>query len=157
MGVLRFAALVIPVICPAGIASVLSERTHTRIEFVPYPRNLHARYDLELKDDDIWNACNFLNERGNVKVRGVDFARLIKLRGEMRKGRKFSVNLNAIPVRDAVARLSFMSGVPLRVKSGDAEKLVSISLQKVTLDKIVASISAMASIKIEKGQEPQIR
>jgi hypothetical protein len=139
------------------IASVLSELTHARIEFVPYPRNLHARYDLEIKADDIWNACNFLNERGDVKVRGVDFERLIRLRGEMRKGSKISVNFTGIPVRDAVARLSFMSGLPFHVKSGDAEKLVSISLQELTLDKVVTHISAMAGVKIAKGRGPQIR
>lgn len=139
------------------IASVLSERTHTRIEFIPYPRNLRARYDLELKDDDIWNACNFLNERGNVKVRGVDFEKLKELRSEMRKGRKFSVNFYGIPVRDAVAKLSFMSGVPFHVKSGDAEKLVSISLQQVTVDTILARISVMARVQIAKGQRPQVK
>lgn len=138
------------------IASVLSERTHTRIEFVPYPRNVNARYDLELKDDDIWNACNFLNKRGNIKIRGVDFERLIKLRGEMRKGSKISVNFSGIPVRDVLAKLSFMSGVPFHVTSGDAEKLVSVSLHHVTLEKIVARVSAMASVKIEKGQSPQV-
>jgi hypothetical protein len=139
------------------IASVLSERTRTRIEFVPYPRNLHARYDLELKDDDIWNACNFLNERGNVRIRGVDFEKLKELRGEMRKGRRFSVNFNGIAVRDAVAKLSFMSGLPFRVKSGDPEKLVSISLEKVTLDNIVVRISERAGVKIERGQGLKIR
>jgi type II secretory pathway component GspD/PulD (secretin) len=75
----------------------------------------------------------------------------------MRKGKKFSVNFNEIPVRDVVTRLSFMSGVPFHVRSGDAERLVSISVQEATLNEIVDRLSQMASVKIKKGQGPRVR
>jgi hypothetical protein len=109
-----------------------------------------ARYDLEIKDDDIWNALNYLNRRGNVKVGGLDFRVLRELRKQMRAGKKVSVNFDGIPAKDAVAKLAFMSGRPLRVKSGDPEKLVSISLKQVTLSEILSRISVMAGVKIRK-------
>ena len=132
------------------IASVLSDRTHKKIEFTPYPRNLHARYDLEIKDDDIWNALNFLYKRGNVKIGGLDFGKLRELRREMRLGKQVSVNFIGIPAKDVVAKLAFLSGRSFRVKSGDPEKLVSISLQQVTLDEVISRVSASAGVKIKK-------
>lgn len=131
------------------IASVLSDRTHKKIEFTPYPRNLHAQYDLEINDDDIWNALNFLYKRGNVKIGGLDFGKLRELRKEMRLGKLVSVNFIGIPAKDLVAKLAFLTGRPFRLKSGDPEKLVSISLEQVTLDEIIARISASAGVKIK--------
>jgi len=49
-----------------------------------------CRYDLDIKDDDIWNALNFLYKRGNVKIGGLDFGKLRDLRKEMRNGKKVS-------------------------------------------------------------------
>lgn len=130
------------------MASVLSERTHTTIEFEPYKRNVTARYNLEIRDDDVWNALNFLYTRGNVRVNGLDFGKLRKLRREMKSG-NISVNFKGISVNGAIANLSFLSGLPFRVKSGDADKTLSLSLQRATLREIVSRISAETGVKIE--------
>ena len=68
------------------IASILSGHTQKRIEFRPYTRNTRDRYDLEIKGDDIWNVLEFLDKFGNVKVDGVDFSSIRKLRREIRIG-----------------------------------------------------------------------
>lgn len=132
------------------IAAVLASLTRQRIQFTPHPRNEGKRYDLDIKNDDLWNVCDFLNKRGTVKINGTDFSKLKELRKEMREGKRISVNFVDIPARDAIAKLAFMSGVPFRLKSGDPEKLVSISLQEVTLNEIVDRISMIAGVKIGK-------
>ena len=139
------------------IASVLSAQTHKHVEFVPYPRNARAKYDLDIKVDDIWNALNFLSQRGNVKIGGVDFEKLKALRREMRKGKKVSVTFTRIPVKAAVDDLSFMSGLPFQVKSGNAEKLLSISLRQATVTQIIDRISATAGVTVEKKKLTSIR
>jgi hypothetical protein len=72
------------------IASALSDQTRTKIEFTPYPRNTQIRYDLEIRDDDIWNVLTFLDRFGNVKVGGVNFSTLRKLHTEMRMKKQLS-------------------------------------------------------------------
>lgn len=79
------------------IAATLSGQTHKKIEFRPYRRNASTRYNLEIKKDDIWNALNFLDRRGNVKINGVNFSALRKLRSEMNMGKKVSMTFIGIP------------------------------------------------------------
>lgn len=131
------------------IAALLSERTKTKIQYVPYSRNVGKLYDLAIENDDIWNVLYFLNKRGNVKVGGLKFEEFKTTRKDMKSGGRFSLKLNQIPVEDAVARLAFLSGRRLVVKSGDSEKLVSVSLENVTLREIVARLSSVAGVQIE--------
>jgi hypothetical protein len=132
------------------IASLLSRHSGRKIEFKPLRKNI--RYSFELKNDPVWNALKFLNRRGSVLVDETPFDKLEELRRRVLKGEKVSVNFNDISARNALAKLSFMSGLPFRVESGDAEKLLSLSLQNVTLEEIVASISKQASITIVKRE-----
>lgn len=72
------------------IASVLSAQTRQRIEFVPYKIKKYKGvqyYDLEMKNDDIFNALSFLAKRGVVKIDGVPFEEFKNLLMEKR-GRK---------------------------------------------------------------------
>lgn len=70
------------------IASLLSDRTHKKIEFVPSKRHTLDRYSFSIKNDDIYNILSFLNKRGKVKVNDVDFAEFERMRNAMTKGRK---------------------------------------------------------------------
>lgn len=133
------------------IVAVLSERTHKTIEFVPFKGNLLAKYDYEIKNDDVFNILHFLYQRGDVKVNGMGFEKFEKIRNAMTKRKKMSVNFESIPVKDALARLSFLSRLSFRIKSGDGEKLLSLSLQKVTLGQIVSRITKDTGVKIEQA------
>lgn len=61
------------------IASELSALTRQRIEFEPYRGNKGVRYDVDMKNDDIFNVLNFLNKRGTVRLNGTDFSRIREL------------------------------------------------------------------------------
>jgi hypothetical protein len=135
------------------IATTLSDRTHRKIQFKPYPRNANKRYTLEIKGDDIWHALAVLDKLGNVKVGGVDFGTLRILRNKIR-GKKVSVNFTGIPARDALDKLAFVSGFPFRVKSGNPDNLVSLSLKEATLKEIIRGISTSAGVVVEKRKSP---
>lgn len=62
------------------IASALSARTNKKIRFTPYAQYARERYDLEIKNDDIWNALSFLDKHGKVSVGGIGFSTLKKMR-----------------------------------------------------------------------------
>lgn len=141
------------------IASLLSDQTQTKIEFASYRRNAHTRYDLEVKGDDIWNVLMFLDKFGHVKVGGVDFLtlrKLRKLRREMRTDKKASMTLTGIPAKDAVTMLPEIYGLPFSVKSGAPERLVSIALHEVTLSGIVTRLSSKSDVNMEKKQGASI-
>jgi len=131
------------------IASLLSAKTHKRIVFIPDPRNATAKYDLELKDDDVFNVLNYLFKRGRVIFDGADFSNIRNLRNQMKQGKRIAVNFNG-PAKDAVAKLAFTSGRRLRITSGDPEKIVSISMHEATLDEILVRFWETAGIKIQK-------
>ena len=133
------------------IAASLTSLSGRKIRFIP--RKKTERLSFELNNDPLRNALKFLAKRGTVSVNGVNFESLEELRRKLRKGKKVSVNFTDLPVRNAVAELSFLSGFPLRVKSGDAEKIISISFQEVTLNEIVSRISVKTGVKIEQTEE----
>jgi len=132
------------------IAAELSAQSHQRIEFAPFPRKAGARYNLELKNDDLFNALKYLYNRGKVRYAGKDFSEVIKMRKELKDGKRISVNFTTAPVRDVVARLAFFSGERLEIKAGDAEQKVSVSLQDATLDQIIREISEKGHVTIRR-------
>lgn len=67
------------------IAADLSKSLSTKVAFVPYPRNVRARYDVDIRNDDGFNVLNYLNKQGKVTIGGVDFGKLRELLKEVRK------------------------------------------------------------------------
>lgn len=137
------------------IASALSQQTGKTIEFIP--RRASDRFNVDIKDDDLWSTLEHLSTRGQVKVNGEDWSKYQKLRRVALEGGKLYVDFNDISVRDALAHLSFLTGLGLRVGSGDAEKLLSISLQEVTLGEMIESIATQAGVKIEQTKKSMAR
>ncbi len=133
------------------IASKLTSQTGKKIEFIP--KNVNETVTLDLKDSTLFYALNLLSQRGRVTVNGTDFEKFQKIRALMLRDGKVSINFNNVPVKDAVDKLSFLSGLPFRVVSGDAEGLVSISLQEVTLSEIIDRISEKTGVKIEQTRK----
>jgi hypothetical protein len=132
------------------IAGQLSSQTHQRIEFIPDRRNQTALYDLELNNDDLFNALKYLYKRGKVRFNGLDFLELQKLRKQLKDGKKISVKFVGIPAKDAVSRLAFVSGKRLRIQQGDPEQNISVMMQDATLNQIIARISETGHLTIRK-------
>lgn len=130
------------------LASELSRMSGKKIEFLP---RKEGPLNLDLKEGPLWNALDFLSRRGAVTVGGIPFEKFQKIRRTMLKGGKVSMNFDKVPLKDAVAKLSSLSGLPFRVRPEDAERLISISLEDLTLKEIVARISAQTGVKIEQA------
>jgi type II secretory pathway component GspD/PulD (secretin) len=115
-------------------------------------RGKNDRFTFEFNNHPVWDVLDRLSKRGKLLLDGTPFDRMKELRHKLSSGEKVSVNFTDIPVRNAVAKLSFLSGLPFRVESGDAGRLLSVSLDEVTLDEMVARISAESGVKIERAQ-----
>lgn len=129
------------------VASALSEKTGKQIEFVP--RRPNDRFTIDVEDDDVWDALEYLYDRGRVTVNGVDWEKYRQIRRAALDGGKMSVDFNNITVRDALAHLSFLTGLEFRVEAGDAEQVITLSLREVTLGEIVSRISEQSGVKIK--------
>jgi hypothetical protein len=133
------------------IAIALSEKTGKQIEFVP--RRPNDRFTIDVEDNDVWDALEYLYDSGRVTVNGVDWEKYRQLRKAALDGGKMSVDFNNITVRDALAHLSFLTGLPFRVESGDAEQVITLSLREVTLGEIVSRISEQTGVKIKQPEK----
>jgi hypothetical protein len=132
------------------IASALSKHTGKQIDFVPRQRN--SRFTIDVKGDDLWNALDYLHDQGVVTVNGVNWDKYRQIRGAALEGRKLSVNFNNMSVSDALVHLSFLTGKTYRVESGDAEKVISTSLQEVTLSELISRISEQTGVRIMQAE-----
>lgn len=130
------------------IAAALSRRARKKIEFIPNDERQQPSVDFN--HTPLYDALEHLSLRGKVIVGGVEFEKFKEIRRMMLNGKKLSMSLNGITVKDAVAKLSSLSGLPFRVESGDDGSLLSISLHDVTLDEIIARISGQTGVKIEQ-------
>jgi hypothetical protein len=133
------------------VSSVLTTQTGKEIQFVP--RKVDDRFNLDLKDSPLFNALDSLSKRGRITINGTDFGKFQKLRTLMLRGGKVSIDFKNVPAKDAVDKLSFLSGLSFSVTSGNAGATVSISAQDVTLNEIVTRIMAQTGVKIEKTGE----
>jgi hypothetical protein len=133
------------------VVSALIRHTGKNIEFIP--RDRKARFNIDIKDEDLWNAMEYLDQRGQLKINKVPWKEYRVLRKGMSHGSKVShVQFNDISIKDALNHLSFLSGLLFRVESGDPEKLLSLSLREVTLNEVVARISEETNVKIKRTE-----
>ena len=133
------------------IAAELSRLSRRRIKFIPDVKDEPLSFALD--NGPLWDALEFLDRSGKVFVDKTPFENLKKLREKMKRGERVAIYLNNIPVAEAVDTLSFVSGLPFRVTSGNARKAFSIDLKEATLPEIISGIAARAKVKIKQGEE----
>jgi hypothetical protein len=119
------------------------------LQFVPFPEQENRRFNLVLRDDSLWLLFEYLSRHGVVKIRGRDFQKMKPIRNYLTTG-QLSVKLEGIPAKYAAAELSFLTGMPMRVKAKDANKTVSISVQNATIDEILSQVLRGSGVTIRR-------
>lgn len=130
------------------VASEISRQTGKPVEFSP--KNANELFNFELSDAPLWNALKFLSKYGKIVIGGMEFEKLETIRQMFSDKKTVSINFSGVTVKNVVAKLSFWSGVPLRVKSGNAEAPLTISLKDVTFEQIIDRVSSEANVTISK-------
>ena len=134
------------------VASELTRVTGRKIEFKPYQAT--RRFDFYYDDAELWVILNHLSGFGALKLDGTDFEKLKRIRRALVGNEKMSVCLSEASVKDVTAYLSFLSGVPLSVASGDDAARVTVSLKQATLSEIIDGVSARAGVRIAAAGVP---
>jgi hypothetical protein len=133
-----------------SIATKLSEETQKTITFTPYPKRQNERYTYELKNQSMWTLLNYLNKRGSVRVNGMEFRRFRKMKREAQDGSPLAARFEGMTAQEVMDKLEFLSQVPLRIRSGDPQTIVSVNLRNKTLDQILRDISKQSGVKINR-------
>jgi hypothetical protein len=99
-------------------------------------------FSFDFKRAPVWEVFEELSKRGTVEIDGVDFRALQDLRSALLAGEKISLQFS-MPADEMVSWLSFVSGFPLRINSGNAQEHVRIALKEATLQDIIQALSKM--------------
>lgn len=131
------------------VAGALSQKTRRKIVFKPWEKYRKMPINVDVQDDNMWNTMDYLYERGDLTVDGVDWRVYRDIRRAAQENQKLSVEFNDISMKDALAHLSFLTGATFGVEPGGAEKVVTVSFKDITVSEIISRMSEQSGVKIE--------
>lgn len=128
------------------VSSEIARLIGREVAFVP--ANPQERVNLDAKDARLWDVLETLSQSGRVRVAGEDFSSLRAVRQALVSGERMSVCIRNASVKNLVEEFAGMSGLPIRVTSGDATTLVTLSVRGVTLEEALAQVSTQTGVQI---------
>jgi len=107
-----------------------------------------AIFNFDFKNAPVWDVLEILSESGTVQVDGEDFQKLQGLRRALLTGERINVCFRNVSVNNIMHWLSFISGLPLRVSSGNAQGRATIILREATLRDIIRAVSTRTGTQV---------
>jgi hypothetical protein len=105
-------------------------------------------FNLGFRQAPLWDALEFLSDRGTVRIAGEDFETLRTLRKTLLSGDKISLGVQNTPVSVFVNDMAGLTGLSLRITAGRSMAIVNVELQDATLNEILAKVSEQTGTKI---------
>lgn len=137
------------------LTSLLAQTSGQDISFTKFkldPGNNHM-FNIGFKKAPLWDALEFLADRGTVVIGGRDFESMRRLRKALLSGERFNFGVSNTPVDTFVADLAGITGLPLRIAGGNPMTLATVELPEATLEEIIEEVSRKTETKIiERGQ-----
>lgn len=131
------------------LVAVLTRIGKRRLEFTPSEPN--AFLDISFKRATLWDALEYLSDRGTLQVEGKDFESLRTLRKVLLSGARTPFTVTNTPVNKFVNDMAFVTGLPIRIVSGRFNAPVNLKLRNATLDEILVRASEQTGVKITQG------
>jgi len=110
-------------------------------------------YNLGFQKSPLWNALEFLSDRGTVRYGGRDFESLRRLRKTLLAGKRLNFGVTDTPVNSFVNDLAGLTGLRLRIVSGSQMALANVELRDATLDEIIKKVSEQTGTVIVESEE----
>jgi hypothetical protein len=129
-----------------AVSAELARVTGQNVVFTPTTPN--ATFSLDVKDVPLWNVLETLSASGRVQIAGEDFSNLQAVRRALLQGERMSVCIHGTTVKRLVEELEQLTGLEIRVTSGDPKTLVDFTAKGVNFDEIVAQVSERAGVQI---------
>lgn len=128
------------------VAAELSRLTGAQVSF--NPRRPDATFNLDVKDEPLWNVLETLSSQGNLQVAREDFAHLKNVRQAFLSGERMAVCFSNVTAKRLATDLSFLTGRDVYVASGDPKALVNFKGTALNFEGIVAEAAAAAGVQI---------
>lgn len=120
------------------------------LEFSPTKPDT-TTFNVGFKRALLWDALEFLSDRGTVRIAGKDFESLRSIRKKLLSGERISFGIQNTPVNTFVNDMASLTGLPLRITAGRPMAIVNADLQDLTLDEILARVSEQTGTKITEN------
>ncbi len=111
-------------------------------------RKPEVPFNLDVKRAALWDVLDILSANGMVQIAGEDFEKLKVARRALLSGEKISFCVQNTPVNTLITDLANLSGLPLRIATGNTRATVNVRLRDVTLKDILVKVSEQTGAKI---------
>lgn len=129
-----------------SVASELARITGQSVVFTPSTPD--DSINLDVKRARLWDVLELLSASGKIEIGGDDFAKLQRIRKALVSGERMSVCIHNTTVQRAVNEFASLSGLPIRVTSGDPKAVVSLTLKEVNLEEALTQMAGQAGVEI---------
>lgn len=112
-------------------------------------------FNLDAKRASVWDLLEVLSIHGTVTVEGVDFESLKATRYSLRNGERLSLTTHGLTAGEYVAHLAALSGLRLRIASGDPNAPVNLKFESVTLTEVLNKMSEQLGVEIVTDEDEE--
>lgn len=118
-------------------------------EVVFTPSTADATVNLDVDNVPLWDALEILSKSGRILIGQDDFSNLRTVRRALLYGERMSVSVHGVTVKRLVKELRYLTGLDIRVTSGDEKRAVSFTAQGVNFYDIITQASEQAGVQID--------
>lgn len=129
-----------------AVSAELARVTGRNVVFTPATPG--DTFSLDVKDAQLWSVLEILSASGKIQIAGEDFSNLQALRRALLQGERMPVCVSGTTVKRLVEELEQLTGLEIRVTSGDPKTVVNLTAGAVNLDELVAQVSERAGVRI---------
>ena len=145
----------------AVLTSLLAQSSGQDISFTKSKSDMDrndAMFHVGFKKAPLWDALEFLSDRGTVRIGGRDFESMRRLRKALLSRERLNFGVSNTPVGTFVNDLAGITGLPFYVAAGNPMALTNIELSQTTLDEIIIEVENTTETKIrERGRTTNAR
>ncbi len=131
--------------------SLLAQSTGQDISFTRTKSDQAAgdiMFSVGFRKTPLWDALQFLADRGTVRIGGRDFESIRRLRKALLSGERLNFGVSNTPVNTFVTDFEGITGLPFRVSSGNPMTVANVELPEATMDEIINEVSRRTGTKI---------
>jgi hypothetical protein len=128
------------------VAAELARITGQPVVFTP--SNPDEVINLDVKRATLWDVLEVLSASGKIEIGGDDFSKLQRIRKALVSGEKMSICVHNASVQRVVAEFASLSGLRIRVTSGDPRTMVTLSVTDASLQEFLTQLSSQAEVEI---------
>jgi hypothetical protein len=128
------------------VAAELARITGRPVVFIP--ANGNTPISLDVKRAALWDVLEILSASGKIEIGGDDFSKLQNIRKALVTGEKMSICVHNASVQRVVNEFASLSGLSIRVTSGNPKTIVTLSASDASLEEFLSQLAKEGGVEI---------